>query len=94
MALVMGSHVAYARGADLIVEWYDFGKDVPYESANLLIFSPEAQRALSASLGLEKPPRVRSLAREVAARFESYFQVREFASAQGIAFEKKVDFWP
>jgi hypothetical protein len=45
-----GSHEAYARSGDVVVDWYDFGDHAPYESANLLIFDPFAQHRLLTAL--------------------------------------------
>ncbi len=89
-----GSHVAYARGSDLVVEWYDFGEDAPYESANLLIFDRPAQQQLALGIRLAECPSSHDLADEVAHKFKSYFAVKSFATKRGIAFETKVDFQP
>jgi hypothetical protein len=89
-----GSHVAYARGKDLVVEWYDFGPDAPYESANLLIFAKPAQEQLAVLIGLELPVKPKLLARQVADRFGSYFEVQDFARENKIEFLKRVNFWP
>ncbi|HEY3951659.1 hypothetical protein [Phenylobacterium sp.] len=86
--------MAYARGPDLVVEWYDFGEAAPYESANLLIFGAEAQAALARRLALEPLPSTDALAQAVAGRFGSYFAVRAFADAEGIAYRHAVDFSP
>jgi hypothetical protein len=89
-----GSHVAYVKGATLVVEWYDFGPQVPYQSANMLIFQPEAQQSFATALTLDPGQTPRDLAREVARRFNSYFDVREFVDAQQIAYDHEVDFEP
>ena len=89
-----GSHVAYARGSDLVVEWYDFGEHAPYESANLLIFNRPAQQQLARAIGLAECPSPHDLAYEVAHVFKSYFAVKTFATKRGIAFGTEVDFQP
>lgn len=88
-----GSHVAYAVGSDLVVEWHDHGDHAPYDSANLLIFGRPEQGALAQVLGcpLGTP---HELAHEVARRCDSYFVVRKLADANGIAYQHKVDFQP
>lgn len=48
-----GSHCAYARGPELVVEWYDFGPHAPYESANLPVFDGPAQRRLAEAVGVD-----------------------------------------
>jgi hypothetical protein len=89
-----GSHVAYARKSDLVVEWYDFGEDAPYESANLLIFDRPVQQQLALAIGVAECPSRHDLAYEVARKFKSYFAVKSFATKRGIAFEAEVDFQP
>jgi hypothetical protein len=89
-----GAHVAYAQGADLVVEWHDFGDHVPYESANMLIFAPAAQERLAAALEAQRGASADALAELIAARFHSYWDVREFAQSRGIPFTKAVDFQP
>lgn len=89
-----GSHTAYARASDLVVEWYDFGEDAPYESANLLVFDRSAQKALLAALHLESDRSPDTLASDIATAFSSYFDVRRFAEAQHIDFSTETDFYP
>jgi hypothetical protein len=89
-----GSHVAYARGSDLVVEWYDFGDHAPYESANLMIFDRATQHRLAELLCVDRALSPHELANKVAARFESYFEVREFAGKQGLGFATETDFQP
>lgn len=89
-----GAHSAYARGSDLVVEWYDFGDDATYESANLLIFDRAAQRLLAAALEAEVTLSPHLLSNWVAGRFPSYFAVKAFATERGIPFETEVDFQP
>lgn len=89
-----GAHSVYARRSDLVVEWYDFGEDAPYETANLLIFDRPAQQALAGALGVAPLPCPHDLALEVSNRFASYFEVMAFAENQGVPFTKEVDFTP
>lgn len=89
-----GSHVAYAAQNALVVEWYDFGEDVPYESANLLIFDVDNRVTLAQSLGAATDAPAADLARLVAARFRSYFDVKEFAVSHGVPCRAEVDFDP
>jgi len=89
-----GSHVAYARESDLVVEWYDFGKNAPYESANLLIFDRPAQQQLALAIGVESSLSPHDLAYEVSHAFRSYFAVKDFATKRRIPVETQVDFQP
>lgn len=89
-----GSHVSYARGRDLVVEWYDFGNHAPYESANMLVFDQDAQDMLAKAIGADLSLPVDMLATRVAARFASYFEVQQFAVERHIPFRKEVDFQP
>jgi hypothetical protein len=89
-----GSHVVYARGPELVVEWYDFGDHAPYESANLLIFDRPAQHTLMALTDAPSNSTPHDFASRLAARFESYFDVKAFAEANGIPFATEVDFNP
>ncbi|HZZ33494.1 MAG TPA: hypothetical protein VFE10_16050 [Phenylobacterium sp.] len=89
-----GSHVAYARNSDLVVEWYDFSEHAPHKSANLLIFGRPAQQLLALAIGLAECPSPHNLACEVARAFRSYFAVKSFATKRGIAFATEVDFQP
>jgi len=89
-----GAHSVYARGPHLVVEWHDFGDHAPYESANLLIFDRPAQKALMALLDRPSNWTPHDFASRLAARFESYFEVKSFAEANGIAFASETDFYP
>lgn len=89
-----GSHSAYARGSDLVVEWYDFGPHAPYESANLLVFGREAQLRFAEEIGVDPALTPHELACEVALKFESYFDVKSFARERTIPFTSEVDFQP
>ena len=85
-----GSHSAWFNEAgELVVEWYDFGEDVPYESANILYFGPDAQVQL---LGEKLDPPL--ALQRLGERFESWWQVKDAARRQGIAFRSEVDFQP
>jgi hypothetical protein len=90
-----GAHGAYARAdGSLVVEWYDFGDHAPYESANLLIFDAAAQGAFAGALGLPAGMPPQDLAAAVAKRFDSWFDVKQFARERGLPFAEDVDFEP
>lgn len=89
-----GGHFAYARGTDLVIEWYDHGDDAPYESANLLIFGPLAQRRLASVMGAPDAASADTFAAWIAARFRSYWEVRDLAQEHGVPFAQEVDFQP
>lgn len=74
----------------LVVEWYDHGPDVPYESANQLRFAPESAATL---LNLDAPSAAETL-EALRQRFESWWAVRKAARERGIAFTSEVDFLP
>jgi hypothetical protein len=86
-------HTAYAEGGELVVEWYDFGEDAPYESANMLKLDLAAQRALAAAMEAGSPT-LEALAQAVAERFASWFEFRDFVAAHGVAARRETDFWP
>jgi hypothetical protein len=87
-------HSAYMRGGELVVEWYDFGEDAPYESANLIIFDTAGRAALARSLGLAEGADDAALLDCIQARFPSWFEVKSFALREGVAFRSEVDFMP
>ena len=89
-----GSDVAYARGVDLVVEWYDFGDDDHYEMVNLIIFDPAAQLTLAIAMDAPTPLTPDELAIAVAARFTSYFEVKAFADEHGIPMSATWSGWP
>jgi hypothetical protein len=94
MPMKPGSHVAYARGPELIVEWYDFGPHAPYESANLLIFDHAAQQRLAEAIGVDPALTPHALAYQVALKFDSYFDVKRLAEERAIPFTTETDFQP
>ncbi len=94
MAARPGSHVAYASGPNLVVEWYDFGEHAPYESVNLLIFDQTVQPLLAEAIGADPLLATPMLAKSVAAYFSSYFEVRKFAEERLLPFDHKVSFDP
>jgi hypothetical protein len=89
-----GSHVTY-RDEDgrLVVEWYDFGDDCPYESANLIIFDADAEAALRNLLKVPETSLL-SMMESIVARFDTYWAVRAFAEAHAIKCAHVVDFQP
>ncbi len=88
----VGSHQAYVDGEELVVDWYDFGDDVPYESGNKLFFGANSCRQLKLALGLRQGKGTEELAQRVASEFDSYFDVRKFADRRGIPYRHEVDF--
>ena len=80
---------------NLIAEWYDFGPHAPYESANMLVFDTEQQRALADALEIpatdQSADDILSALRQ---RFPSYFEVRSFCEKLGLRYTKNVNFWP
>jgi hypothetical protein len=89
-----GSHTAYPRAQQLIVEWYDFGEHARYESANLLVFDDSGQAHLRTELGLPDPLPICDLAAAMAAQFDSYFALEAYASERDMPFTPAVDFEP
>lgn len=81
-----GSHVAYARGCDLVVEWYDFGDGALYEFIKLMVFDAPAQELMAAGLEVAAGCTPDALAIQVAAKFGSFFEVEEFAEKRAIPF--------
>jgi hypothetical protein len=77
----------------LVVEWYDFGDDVPYESANILTFSTADQEALAEAMGLPGVT-LGDLQSAVAERFASYWDVRAFCDQHHVPYRHDVDFMP
>ncbi|HEY1605642.1 MAG TPA: hypothetical protein VGF77_08575 [Allosphingosinicella sp.] len=87
-------HSAYIRKDGLVVEWYDFGEDAPYESANMIVFDAGARAALARSLGLAEDVADEPLLRCIERLFPSWFEAKAFAQREGIAFRSEVDFMP
>ncbi len=90
-----GWHGVYEReDGTVVVEWYDFGDDAPYESATTLIFDAESQVQLKSVFGLAAVASREAIVRKIAEQFDSYFEIRKFADATAIPYERKVNFWP
>jgi hypothetical protein len=90
-----GAHTIYTDEAGrMIVEWYDFGEEVPYESANMLILGAEVVAALSRGLGLARESSQGQIATVLAERFGSYFAIRDFLDTSGLPYRHEVDFQP
>ncbi len=87
-------HSAYIRDGVLTVEWYDFGDDAPYESANMIVFDAGSRAALARSLGLAEDAADPALLECIRQRFPSWFEVKSFALREGVAFTSEVDFMP
>lgn len=89
-----GSHQAYVDGDDLVIDWYDFGDDVPYESGNKLLFDIAGCEAICSGLDLDPPLRGEELAEHLANRFDSYLEIRTFVDSLGIPYRRETNFWP
>ena len=87
-------HSAYVREDGLVIEWYDFGEDAPYESANMIVFDAAARAALAQSLGLAEDADDSALLACIERSFPSWFEAKSFAEREGIAFTSEVDFMP
>jgi hypothetical protein len=77
-----------------VVEWYDFGAGVPYESANMLIFGDSELAAFAQHLGLDPGSDAQQIATELANRFNSYFAIRRYLDDAGLRYRHEVDFQP
>lgn len=87
-----GAHTIYLRPTgELVVDWYDFGEDAPYESANMIVMTAKQQVALARTLGLALGGPA-ELARTIADRFNSYFAVRAYLDAKKLPYDHEVDF--
>ena len=90
-----GAHqVKLDENNNVVVDWYDLGEDVPYESANTLVFYPSAQSKLWAALGLHGSATPRALVNALSGRFSSYWEIKAFADHVDAPYEKTVDFSP
>lgn len=89
-----GAHCAYARAADVVVEWYDFGPEAPYESVNLIIFDRPEQRRLAQLLCDPDWTSPHDIAGLLASRFKTYFDVKAFAEANNVPFHASHHFDP
>ena len=90
-----GSHCAEIDDSgNLLVEWYDFGDDAPYESANILQFAEPSQRLLALALDGSSFSAPDEFLQALANRFSSYFEIRRFADLEGIPYVHKVNFSP
>lgn len=77
-----------------VVEWYDFGEDVPYEFANMLILSDSQLAAVAERLGLGIGAEQQQIATEMADRLGSYFAIRGYLDRLGLPYTHEVDFQP
>jgi len=90
-----GSHSAEIDdNGSLLVEWYAFGENEPYESANILKFAASSQRRLALALGQNSFCGPDDFLAALANRFGSYFEIRRFADLERIPYVHKVDFSP
>ncbi len=95
VSLNPGHSAYFNQDGSLTIEWYDFGEDAPYESANMLTFDGRQWRALSDAIGNSPaPPDPATVLAALQARFATYWEVLEFANTCKIGFVKSVDFQP
>ena len=95
VSLSRGHSAYFGQDGSLTIEWYDFGEDAPYESANMLSFNLEQQRGLAEAIGHAPGSGDRAaFLVAIQARFSTYWQVRELAETCEIGFRKSVDFQP
>ena len=88
-------HSFYFDSDLLIVEWYDHGPDVPYESANMLAFNLGQQALLAEYLEIDAANRSgQSFLAAVQRHLQTYFEVKAFCEEKGISFSRSVDFMP
>ena len=89
-----GESIKIGDDGQIVVEWYDFGDDVPYESANMLLFDEKSWRQLAGAIGCADGIDALALAEAVAERFGSYFAIRDYVDSAGLPYEREVDFNP
>ena len=78
----------------VVVEWYHFGDDAAYEFAEQVRLNQAGQTQIAMALGLSSTPDPDALMKILKERFRTYFAVREFADAQGIAYEQRTEMSP
>ncbi len=92
------THSAYfADDGVLVVEWHDHREDGPYESATMLRFDGDQQRALATALGVAFDDGLVGRAGFLlclADRFHDYFSLKDFALSRGLDPVRTVDFNP
>jgi len=76
----------------LVVEWEEYRDPAPYDHADTLSFSAEQEAALRVALQLAESEKPTTVA--LAERFQTYWEIRDFAEAHGVAFAHHVDFSP
>ena len=90
-----GAHFIHDReDGSLVVEWYDFGENVPYESANMLILTAAEQALVGEALGLSPTTNALELASALADQYSSYWDIRRFFDDRRLSYTHKVDFQP
>lgn len=89
-----GSHSVYFNDtSNLIIEWYDHGKNSPYESVNMLLFDELNTIKLSKSIGFEDYKNdFRGFLNELAIKIDNYFEAQEYCETNDIEFTKKYSF--
>ena len=85
---------AYQRGMDLVAEWYDFGEDVIYEFASMVVLGPADQRGLEAAMNIAETSGPEALASIITERFRTWFEFRDFLQANQIGHRQERDLWP
>ena len=78
----------------LVVEWYDHGPGVPYESANLLIFADADLDELALQIGADHDIRGKELLDVIANKFDSWFAFKAFVTNRHIRHSEETDFCP
>jgi hypothetical protein len=88
-----GSHFAYyTDDGQLVIEWYNFGEDAPYESADMISFGEDSQSKIADRLGCAKGHI--QLLKSLAASFTTYWAIKKWVRAERIAYVHSVDFMP
>ena len=82
------------EGAEVVVEYYHFGEDVAYEYAAQLRFDNSGQAQMKVALDLPSSTTPQELSATLKSRFKTYDAVRDFADANGVAYQRQTDFQP
>ena len=91
--LAPGHSLYFAADGALVVEWYDFGENVPYESATTLTIAPASLDDLAKLLHLAvrgRPGILAALSRQVG----DYWAARALLDEWKIPYRHHVDFLP
>ena len=82
------------EGEEVVVEYYHFGEDVAYEYAVQIRLDNAGQAQMKVALDLPATRKPQELAAMLKRRFKTYDAVRDFADANGVAYQKQTDFQP